>query len=81
MHGFKLLTSVVKCKCITLFSRQPSSTAMLQKSVNVRLPTAARRFTNGAGALGFRDFPGLLTAKENRTGSRQTLLRKRNNES
>ena len=30
--------------------------------------------TNGAGALGFRDFPGLLAAKENRTGSRQTLL-------
>jgi hypothetical protein len=29
-----------------------------------------------AGELGFRDFPGLLTAKENRTGSRQTLLYK-----
>jgi hypothetical protein len=29
---------------------------------------------SGAGALGFRDFPGLLAAKENRTGSRQTLL-------
>jgi hypothetical protein len=29
-----------------------------------------------AGELGFRDFPGLLTAKENRTGSRQTLLLK-----
>jgi hypothetical protein len=27
-----------------------------------------------AGALGFRDFSGLLAAKENRTGSRQTLL-------
>ena len=29
---------------------------------------------SGAGALGFRDFRGLLAAKENRTGSRQTLL-------
>jgi hypothetical protein len=29
---------------------------------------------NEAGALDFRDFSGLLTAKENRTGSRQTLL-------
>jgi hypothetical protein len=29
---------------------------------------------NGAGPLDFRDFSGLLTAKENRTGSRQTLL-------
>jgi hypothetical protein len=28
----------------------------------------------GAGALGFRDFSGLLAAKENRTGSRQTLF-------
>jgi hypothetical protein len=27
----------------------------------------------GAGALGFRDFPGLMVAKENRTGSHQTL--------
>jgi hypothetical protein len=32
------------------------------------------RSHNGAGALGFRDFSGLLAAKENRTGSRQTLL-------
>jgi hypothetical protein len=31
-------------------------------------------FAWGAGALGFRDFSGLLAAKENRTGSRQTLL-------
>ena len=27
-----------------------------------------------AGALGFRDFPGLPAAKENRNDSRQTLL-------
>ena len=32
------------------------------------------RSHSGAGALGFRDFSGLLAAKENRTGSRQTLL-------
>jgi hypothetical protein len=30
----------------------------------------SRRLHRGAGELGFRDFPGLLTAKENRTGSR-----------
>jgi hypothetical protein len=47
---------------------------MLQRSMNVRLLMAAQRFKRGAGALGFRDFPGLLTVKENRTGSRQTLL-------
>jgi uncharacterized protein (TIGR02284 family) len=29
---------------------------------------------HGAGALGFRDFPGLPTAKENRNDSRGTLL-------
>jgi uncharacterized protein (TIGR02284 family) len=29
---------------------------------------------HGAGALGFRDFPGLPTAKENRYDSRRTLL-------
>jgi hypothetical protein len=28
---------------------------------------------SGQGRLGFRDFPNLLTAKENRNGSRQTL--------
>jgi hypothetical protein len=28
---------------------------------------------NEAGALGFRDFPGLLVTKENRNGSHQTL--------
>jgi hypothetical protein len=32
------------------------------------------RSHSGAGALGFRDFSGLLAAKENRNGSRQTLL-------
>jgi hypothetical protein len=30
------------------------------------------RSHSGAGALGFRDFSGLLAAKENRNGSRQT---------
>jgi hypothetical protein len=29
--------------------------------------------TWGAGALGFRDFPGLLVMKENRTGNHRTL--------
>jgi hypothetical protein len=29
--------------------------------------------TDEAGALGFRDFPGLLVTKENRNGSHQTL--------
>ena len=38
-------------------------------------PKAFGRSHSGAGALGFRDFSGLLAAKENRTGSRQTLLR------
>ena len=37
-------------------------------------PKAFGRSHSGAGALGFRDFSGLLAAKENRTGSRQTLL-------
>jgi hypothetical protein len=32
------------------------------------------RSVKWAGALGFRDFPGLLVMKENRTGSHQTLL-------
>jgi hypothetical protein len=36
-------------------------------------PRRVCRSNSGAGALGFRDFPGLLAAKENRTGSRQTL--------
>jgi hypothetical protein len=36
-------------------------------------PRRLCRSNSGAGALGFRDFPGLLAAKENRTGSRQTL--------
>jgi uncharacterized protein (TIGR02284 family) len=31
-------------------------------------------FDHGAGVLGFRDFPGLPTAKENRNDSRRTLL-------
>jgi hypothetical protein len=30
-------------------------------------------FALGAGALGFRDFPGSLVMKENRTGNHQTL--------
>jgi hypothetical protein len=37
-------------------------------------PKACGRSHSGAGALSYRDFSGLLAAKENRTGSRQTLL-------
>src|ERR1700723_3314391 len=47
---------------------------MLQRNGMFGCPRPPKRSKHGAGALGFRDFPGLLTAKENRTGSRQTLL-------
>ena len=50
-------------------SNAPVCTALYLKERSVG--TVAR---NRAGALDFRDFSGLLTAKENRIGSRQTLL-------
>jgi uncharacterized protein (TIGR02284 family) len=37
-------------------------------------PRSLERSADGAGALDFRDFSGSLAAKENRTGSHQTLL-------
>jgi hypothetical protein len=36
-------------------------------------PVTDGALASWAGALGFRDFPGLLAAKENRNGSRRTL--------
>jgi hypothetical protein len=35
--------------------------------------TVTARLKDGAGALGFRDFPGLPREKENRTGIARTL--------
>jgi hypothetical protein len=52
-----------------MFGRKASSYLI----VPIR-PKAVGRSHSGAGALGFRDFSGSLAAKENRTGSRQTLL-------
>jgi hypothetical protein len=57
-------------------SEQPCAPKKLLVTLNalIRLGWIGRS-NSGAGALGLRDFSGLLAAKESRTGSRQTLLR------
>jgi len=42
-------------------------------AVNARAGCSGTTFKSQAGALGFRDFPGSLVMKENRTGNHRTL--------
>jgi hypothetical protein len=47
--------------------------ALASNRASARLLLQVHAFNGWAGALGFRDFPGSLAAKENRNGSRRTL--------
>ena len=74
---FKYLPQVFACYG-SMFTPQARATIRIEQASTFKNALAAQRCcmhsSDGAGAPDFRDFSGLSPAKENRTGSRWTLL-------
>ena len=74
---FKYLPQVFACYG-SMFIPQARATIRIEQASTFKNALAAQRCcmhsSDGAGASDFRDFSGLSPAKENRTGSRWTLL-------